>query len=476
MPPRYLTPAEFLALRGEAELLRLAGPGGEPALTNAIEQAEAEATSYLLARYRTALPSTPDGAPPILKAKVAALAHRRLLAGGQPSPALETEAQQALAWLRDVARGAASLDLAAGAARRQHHPHRRRHRPHRPRPPPPGPGGLVMRITVTIEGAAEAVQLLEAAAARLEQPPRPLLESLAAALQTYLQAHIQTQTGPEGPWPPLAPATRKIRAYYGHPPDGPALIRGGDLLQSITTLALEDRAVEVGTRAPVRPHAPGRRHRRRPEDRPHPRRPGLPLRLRHRRRGPGPRRPSSRSTTSMPLPDPTVYPALPWSLDAQILLALREQLLADAALRTAFVPRRPDLHPRNGLRAPHRIHPGRRPVSPSRSSPTKSARPPPATARPTRPSCSSPWSPARRPRWGDTADLLRSRIVAQVRRIVRRNAGVLQDPDGRLLTEGVTRIQRVQLDATPLPSNLLLTVINIEYRSAIDLLAQEVLP
>jgi phage gp36-like protein len=113
MPTRYLTPAEFLALRGEAELLRLAGPGGESALTNAIEQAEAEATSYLLARYRKALPSTPDGAPPILKAKVATLAHRRLLAGGQPSPALETESQQTLTWLRDVARGAASLDLAS---------------------------------------------------------------------------------------------------------------------------------------------------------------------------------------------------------------------------------------------------------------------------------------------------------------------------------------------------------------------------
>jgi phage gp36-like protein len=111
MPPRYLNPAEFLALRGETELLRLAGQGGEPALTNAIEQAEAEVTSYLLARYRQALPSTPGGAPPILKTKVAALAHRRLLAGGQPSPALETEAQQTLTWLRDVARGAASLDL-----------------------------------------------------------------------------------------------------------------------------------------------------------------------------------------------------------------------------------------------------------------------------------------------------------------------------------------------------------------------------
>lgn len=114
MPSRYLTVEELLALRGEAELLRLAGPGGGPpfpALTAAIEQAEAEATSYLLGRYRSALPSTPGGTPPILKAKVAVLAHRKLLAGGQPSPALEAESQQALAWLRDVARGAASLDL-----------------------------------------------------------------------------------------------------------------------------------------------------------------------------------------------------------------------------------------------------------------------------------------------------------------------------------------------------------------------------
>ena len=108
---RYLTPAELLALRGEAELLRLAGSGGEPALLAAIDQAEAEATSYLLGRYRTALPSDPSSTPPILKSKVAVLAHRKLLTAGQPSPSLETESQQTLTWLRDVARGAASLDL-----------------------------------------------------------------------------------------------------------------------------------------------------------------------------------------------------------------------------------------------------------------------------------------------------------------------------------------------------------------------------
>jgi hypothetical protein len=174
------------------------------------------------------------------------------------------------------------------------------------------------------------------------------------------------------------------------------------------------------------------------------------------------------------MPDPSLFPDLPWSLDAQILLALREQLLADAALRTAFV--REDqiaiLEMASVLR-------------------TESIPSPPCLAlsiladeeRETTSGYGASYTtivqlalvtspPAR---WGDTADLLRSRIVAQVRRIVRSNGGVLQDPEGRLLTEGVTRIQRVQLDATPLPSNLLLTVINIEYRSAIDLLEQEVL-
>ena len=60
----------------------------------------------------------------------------------------------------------------------------------------------------------------------------------------------RTQTGPDGPWPPLSPVTQEIRAYYGHPPEGPALVRGGDLLQSITTLALEAQSVTVGTRLP----------------------------------------------------------------------------------------------------------------------------------------------------------------------------------------------------------------------------------
>lgn len=177
----------------------------------------------------------------------------------------------------------------------------------------------------------------------------------------------------------------------------------------------------------------------------------------------------------MPWPDPVQSPTLPWSLDAQILLALREQLLADTALRTVFlqddqisilemaaVLRTESIPAAPCLTLSILADEERETLSGYGASYTTIVQ----LALVTNP-------PAR---WGDTADLLRSRIVAQLRRIVRRNAGVLQDPDGRLLTEGVTRIQRVQLDATPLPSNLVLTVINIEYRSAIDLLEQEVLP
>jgi phage gpG-like protein len=107
-----------------------------------------------------------------------------------------------------------------------------------------------MRLTLTITGATEAAQLLATAASHLEQSPRPLLEILAGALQSYLQSHIQTQTGSTGAWPALAPVTRKIRDFYGYPPDGPALVRAGALLQSITTLSLQDQSVEVGTTTP----------------------------------------------------------------------------------------------------------------------------------------------------------------------------------------------------------------------------------
>ncbi|HWM95228.1 MAG TPA: hypothetical protein VN493_31025 [Thermoanaerobaculia bacterium] len=171
------------------------------------------------------------------------------------------------------------------------------------------------------------------------------------------------------------------------------------------------------------------------------------------------------------MPDP--YPALPWSLDARILHALREQLLADVPLRTVFTHedqiailemaallRTETINDVPCLALSLLADEERETTSGYGAAYTTVVQ----LALLTRP-------PAR---WADTAGLLRSRIVAQVRRVVRRNGGALQDPDGNLLTEAVTRIQRVQLDATPLPSGLLLTLVNVEYRSHIDLLTQEV--
>jgi phage gpG-like protein len=104
-----------------------------------------------------------------------------------------------------------------------------------------------MRIALNIDGAQQAREILAGAGRRLEQPRKPLLEVLAAELQTYLQQHIRDERGPDGPWPPLAPATRRIREYYGHPADSPRLVRAGDLLQSVTTLDLSESAAQVGT-------------------------------------------------------------------------------------------------------------------------------------------------------------------------------------------------------------------------------------
>jgi phage gpG-like protein len=104
-----------------------------------------------------------------------------------------------------------------------------------------------VKLSLEVTGATEAAQLLATAASRLEQSPRPLLEILADALQRHLRSHIEAQTGPNGSWPALAPVTRKIREFYGYPPEGPALVRAGGLLQSITTLALQEQSVEVGT-------------------------------------------------------------------------------------------------------------------------------------------------------------------------------------------------------------------------------------
>lgn len=111
---RFLTSAELLELRGP-EVSRLSG-GVEATIATKIEEAEAEAVSYLIDRYGAALPASPAQTPAVLKAKVAVIAHRRLVTGSQVSPALLAEHEEALQWLSRAARGLVSLGLAMAPA------------------------------------------------------------------------------------------------------------------------------------------------------------------------------------------------------------------------------------------------------------------------------------------------------------------------------------------------------------------------
>jgi phage gpG-like protein len=104
-----------------------------------------------------------------------------------------------------------------------------------------------MKVSLQINGAGDLSRELGALGERLAKPAAPLLQAAAAMMQTAFQTHIRDEEGPDGPWPAHHPATKHIRRWYGHA-DGPRLVRNGDLLQSIQTLAQTADAVEVGTR------------------------------------------------------------------------------------------------------------------------------------------------------------------------------------------------------------------------------------
>lgn len=110
-----------------------------------------------------------------------------------------------------------------------------------------------MKVSIQVTGAKEVQEVLRVTTRRLGQGTRALLQTLGGMMQTFFQEHIRSEEGPDGPWPELAPATRAIRDWYGHPPAGPKLIRTGDLLHSITTLQLGSDFVEVGTKNPAAP-------------------------------------------------------------------------------------------------------------------------------------------------------------------------------------------------------------------------------
>lgn len=119
--PRYLTRPELLERRRLEQLQRLAsdeaGQLDTARVDQAIADAESEVTSYLAGRYGGDLPATPANASDALKRLVADLVPYHLAKGApHVAEALLEEHGRAIAALRDIARGLASLDLPAAPA------------------------------------------------------------------------------------------------------------------------------------------------------------------------------------------------------------------------------------------------------------------------------------------------------------------------------------------------------------------------
>ena len=110
----------------------------------------------------------------------------------------------------------------------------------------------MLSVRLTVDGAEQAAESLRDLDDRLNDETllRQALAARAADMVTAFQENITTEGARLADlgisWPPLAPATRAIRHYYGHGGKG-KLVRGGDLLGSIQTLAEGPGWVEVGS-------------------------------------------------------------------------------------------------------------------------------------------------------------------------------------------------------------------------------------
>jgi phage virion morphogenesis protein len=105
-----------------------------------------------------------------------------------------------------------------------------------------------MRVEFEVTGAKEAAHKMRGFASRIEEPAGPLLESIAAALETGFRENFERQgSALGGPWVPLAPFTQRMRKWKGFNPEGPILVRTHDLQQSIRLLTQDENSVTVGT-------------------------------------------------------------------------------------------------------------------------------------------------------------------------------------------------------------------------------------
>lgn len=109
----YAVQADMVTALGEDELIQLTDRADPPVgaidaavLTRALEAADGEIDSYLAARYTLPLASVPT----ILRDCAIDIARYRLHDRGMPDLVKDTYKDR-LAWLRDVAKGVASLGI-----------------------------------------------------------------------------------------------------------------------------------------------------------------------------------------------------------------------------------------------------------------------------------------------------------------------------------------------------------------------------
>ena len=100
-----------------------------------------------------------------------------------------------------------------------------------------------VRVTVTMTGAGVASEDLKRYQARIDAPMGPLLQAIGAHAGSYFRQRIATGSLD---LPIYELATVRIRDYYGHG-QKKKLVRGGDLLNSITALESSETAVQVGS-------------------------------------------------------------------------------------------------------------------------------------------------------------------------------------------------------------------------------------
>lgn len=165
---------------------------------------------------------------------------------------------------------------------------------------------------------------------------------------------------------------------------------------------------------------------------------------------------------------PSIFPDLPFSLASRILMALRERLAADAVLMQVLEGRLHVIELRALLGEENVLVPclclslqgDREQPSGSSYGGTQETvvRAVLLTNAPTG--------------LEDTQDFLRSRLVAHIRRLIRRNRGVLAEESGAL-TLAVTETRSVNFDQAQLRSRLLPTLIDVVFVTTTDLETQE---